>query len=149
MRDPADGRMPEVDFYIVHEAAETATMRVACRIAEKAWSQGHRVHVLTRDEDEAARIDEFLWTFRQDSFVPHERWDGRGEVMAPVTVGSSADLERTPDVLVNLGDVVPPWFGECTRVAEIVAADPERRSAGRRRYREYRDARATLRTHEV
>ena len=58
--------MPEVDFYILSESGDSAVLRAACRVAEKAWSQGLRVHVLARDEDEASRFDDLLWTLRQE-----------------------------------------------------------------------------------
>jgi DNA polymerase-3 subunit chi len=141
--------MPEVDFYILREAGDAAMLRIACRITEKAWLAGHRIHVLTRDEDQTARMDDLLWTFRQESFLAHERWDGRGDPGARVTLGCASDLEPVPEILVNLGADVPDWFRSCARVAEIVAGDAPCKAAGRRRYREYREAQAPLRTHEV
>ena len=140
---------PEVDFYLLDGPGEGGVLRTACRVTEKAWAQGLRVHVLTRDEDEAARFDDLLWTHRAESFVPHERWTGEHTPTTRVTVGAGASPPGTPDLLVNLGAAVPAWFRECSRIAEFVAGDPASKDSGRRRYREYREAGAQLRTHEV
>jgi len=144
--------MPQVDFYVLADADadDGAARRVACRVVEKAWSQGLTVHVQAQDEQQAARMDETLWTFRQDSFVPHERWDGGDPPGARVTLGTAGGIApNEPDVLVNLGAAVPGWFAACGRIAEVVGGDPKARAAGRERYRTYRDAGLELRTHQV
>jgi DNA polymerase-3 subunit chi len=66
--------MTEVDFYILSSDEQDAELRMACRITQKAWDQGLRVYVLTNTDDEATRMDDLLWTYQQDGFVPHERW---------------------------------------------------------------------------
>jgi DNA polymerase IIIc chi subunit len=141
--------VPEVDFYVLGEPGDAGVLRVACRVTEKAWSQGLTVFVLARSAEQAAAFDDLLWTWRQDSFVPHERWDGAGTAGARVTIGATASPPRIPDLLVNLGAAVPAWFRECTRIAEVVGADDGPKADGRRRYREYRSAGVELRTHEV
>ena len=64
-------------------------------------------------------------------------------------VASHADAPVLPDVLINLGAPTPAWHDRCTRIAEVVGADPERKDLGRRKYRAYREAGHELRTHEV
>jgi DNA polymerase-3 subunit chi len=141
--------VPEVDFYVLIEAGEAGVLRAACGVTEQGWAQGLRVYVLARDDDEATRFDELLWTLRADSFVPHERWNGDGEPTARVTVSALDSPPATPDLLVNLGAPVPAWFRDCRRIAEFVGADAPLKEAGRHRYREYREAGAQLRMHEV
>lgn len=141
--------MPEVDFYVLSEPGDAAVLRAACGVTEKGWAQGLRIYVLARDDEQASRFDELLWTMHADSFVPHERWNGAGAPTARVSVGVLDSPPATPDLLVNLGASVPSWFGDCRRIAEFVGAEAQPKEAGRRRYREYRDAGAQLRTHEV
>ena len=141
--------MAQVDFYVLGEPGDDSMLRVACRLTEKAWQQGMSVFVLADDERMAERMDDALWTFRQEGFVPHERWTGTGAPGAPVLIACDTDAPALPDVLVNLGATPPDWHGQCQRVAEVVGGDPERKASGRKRYREYRDAGFELRTHEV
>ncbi|MFT5172401.1 MAG: DNA polymerase-3 subunit chi [Gammaproteobacteria bacterium] len=169
--------MTEVDFYVVDAADEDAVLRTACRVAQKAWGQGLRVYILADTDENAARMDDLLWTFQQDSFVPHERWHGVGasnaideplgsdpadivsqfstesaghaQPMARVLIGTTTQLPTMPELLINLGAAMPEWFAQCPRVAEIVGATPHRKTAGRERYRVYREQGVPLRTHEV
>lgn len=64
--------MAKVDFYILSNGDPEETLRVACRIAEKAWRQGNRVRVEADDMDALRRLDGLMWTFKQESFLPHE-----------------------------------------------------------------------------
>ena len=141
--------MPQVDFYVLAEPGDNAALQAACRVVEKAWSQGLTVHVQARDQEHAERMDQALWTFRQDSFVPHERWAGGDPPRTRVTVGGPGAAPGEPDVLVNLGAPVPDWYAACGRIAEIVGGDPQARATGRERYRTYRNAGLELRTHDL
>jgi len=141
--------MPEVNFYILSNPQEAALLHVACRLTEKAWGQGQRVYVLAADDAQAARMDEMLWTFRQDSFVPHEPFSGDNPPTARVLVGTGHAVPEHTDLLVNLGAEIPPWYAQCNHVADVVGAEPGHKAGGRKRYRVYRDAGAELRTHEV
>ncbi len=136
-----------MDFYVV-PAGGNALERVACRIAEKAWQQGHRVYLLTASAQAAAAMDDLLWTFKQSSFIPHARIGGEDDG-CPVLIGDVDQAPSGTDVLINLTDSVPACAQHCARVADLVAGDAAARQAGRERYRHYRDSGAELRSHEV
>ena len=63
--------MTRIDFYILDEASRQDRYLLSCRIIEKAWKNHHRVMVQTGSEEEARHLDKLLWTFRDQSFVPH------------------------------------------------------------------------------
>ena len=86
--------MPQVDFYVLADPGDGAALHAACRVVEKAWGMGLTVHVQARDEDHAERMDQALWTFRQDSFVPHERWAGGDPPRTRVTVSAAGVAPR-------------------------------------------------------
>jgi DNA polymerase-3 subunit chi len=141
--------MPRVDFYLVGDPSPGASVRVACRLVEKAWQIGHRVYVQVDSAEAAGRTDDALWTFRQDSFVPHGRYPEEADRGLPVLIGYDDDPGGFGDVLVNLATAAPPFCDRFARVAEVVGADPQGREAGRTRYRFYRDRGYALETHEV
>lgn len=143
----------QVDFYILDAAAEQERFRTACRLAEKAWQKGHRVFIHTASTETAKHIDDMLWTYRQDSFVPHalfrERSEASTEDCEPVLVGDGTAEPVDLDVLINLSESVPPFAASSARVAEIVSGDESARRAGRARYRDYRDRGITIHQHNL
>ncbi|GAB4296202.1 MAG: DNA polymerase III subunit chi [Thiohalomonadaceae bacterium] len=143
--------MTRIDFYIL-EGNQPADGRViACRVAEKAWLAGHKVYIHAADAHEAERLDELLWTFRQGSFVPHQRLEaGRpADALTPIHIGWGDEPEVHDEVLINLAAEVPLFFSRFQRVAEIVPADAEAKRQGRARYKFYRDRGYPLETHTL
>ena len=131
--------MPRVDFYILTTPSKQDTLRLACRLAEKAWRMGHRVYVATDSADAARKVDAFMWTFRPDSFVPHGRYPEDADGEFPILVGHAKTPQEWGEVLINLTHSIPDLHQSFRRVAEFVSDDDESRRLGRDRYRYYRD----------
>ena len=144
--------MTRIDFYILDRPASDARLLLACRLAEKAVEQNYEVVINAASESESLRLDELLWTFSQGSFLPHRRLDDKGaaEEGEHVLIGCGQEPgPRHSDLLINLALAVPPFFSTFQRVAEIVSAGDENKSAGRERFRYYRDRGYELQTHQV
>ncbi len=139
--------MTRVDFYLLQDAQPLARYRTACRIIEKAYNLGHRVHIHTDSPDISRQIDNLLWSFRDRSFVPHEINPEEPE-NCPVSIGHGW-LPEQCEVLVNLAAEVPEFVNRFERVAEIIDQQAETRDNGRKRYRFYRDAGFSLTHHKV
>lgn len=41
------------------------------RLVEKAYAQGHRILIRSPARDRVQQLDQLLWTYRDDSFLPH------------------------------------------------------------------------------
>ncbi len=142
--------MTRVDFYILDGAITGDGQRTACRIAEKAYRLGQKIFLHTNSAHSAAALDEFLWTFRDGSFVPHALLGSEAATDSPVVIGQGQEPDPSHrDVLINLGDEVPLFFSRFERVAEIVAGDEATRARARERFRFYRDRGYPLNTHEL
>ncbi len=162
--------MTKIDFYIAGEdmANEAAGIKshqhVACRIIEKAYRKNLSVYVHTDSEQEATEVDELLWTFRTNSFVPHSMDNSTVDSKQPLTTSTSAtDAVSTPevlisssnhprhhaDVLVNLSSKTPEFYSRFLRLAEIVSADEKAKSLSRERYKYYRDRGYPLNVHQL
>jgi DNA polymerase-3 subunit chi len=141
---------PRVDFYLSEAAGEGARLRLACRIAEKAYLAMQKVVVFSDEVALIPRIDELLWTFGDGSFVPHDVVSQTGvPCEAPVVLTTGPLPEGMADVLINLGSGVPPFFEKFGRVAEFLDARPEVRAAGRERFKTYRAKSIEPQTHNV
>jgi DNA polymerase III subunit chi len=141
---------PRVDFYVSADAGESARLRLACRIAEKAYLAKQKVVVLCDDAEVLRRFDELLWTFGDGSFVPHDTVTAAdAPCNAPVALTTGSLPADHTDVLVNLGNGVPASFEKFSRVAEFLDARPEVRAAGRERFKIYRGKSIEPQTHSV
>jgi DNA polymerase III subunit chi len=141
-----------VDFYVLPGSDARARLRMACRLAEKAYCAYPRVLVWSDDAVELAAFDELLWTFADRSFVPHEPFRGAQQWLeVPVLLsGPSEPAVAAPfDVLLNLGRVVPQLASHAARILEVIDADEARRQAGRDRFRSYREQGLTPQTHRI
>ena len=141
---------PRVDFYLAEGAGADVRLRLACRIAEKAYLAQQKVVVLLDEPEALRRFDELLWTFGDGSFVPHDTVAAAGAACeAPVALTTGALPAEHADVLLNLSGAVPPFFEKFARVAEFLDARPEVRAAGRERFKSYRAKSIEPQTHNV
>ena len=131
--------MTRIDFYILDSASNQDRYLLSCRIAEKAWKENHRVMIQADSEQEAHHLDQLLWTFRDQSFIPHALLPIADASTTPVIIGWNTDAGEESDILINLSAEVPACFSRFERVLEPVDNDPERRAVSRQHYRYYRE----------
>lgn len=73
--------MTEVLFYhLQNQPVE----RVLPPLLEKSVERGWRVVVQTASEERADALDSHLWTYRDDSFLPHGTWRDRDAAEQPI-----------------------------------------------------------------
>jgi DNA polymerase-3 subunit chi len=139
-----------VDFYVLQEASSAGRLKLACRLAEKAYLAAQVALVWHTDPRELKEFDELLWTFMDGSFVPHEILvPGASVEETPVLLSAGTPPPRTVDIIINLATEVPTCLGQTRRVAEIIDGDDSRRRAGRARFKAYRDLGIQPASHNV
>lgn len=84
--------MTQIQFY--HLTA-TPMERAVPRLVEKAWQAGFRVHLVLGSEEQLDYLNHALWTFAQDSFLPHASAKDPFPEKAPVFL--SCDLTPAPN----------------------------------------------------
>jgi DNA polymerase-3 subunit chi len=142
--------MARVDFYVLAQVDERARHVLACKLAEKAWRLDNSVYIHARNQSDAERLDELLWTFRDGSFVPHGlAGSDDGTEASPIVIGSDDAGIGTRDLLINLCDDIPTFMEGFPRVAELVTSDETCRAKSRKRYAVYRDQGHELNTHNL
>ncbi|KJZ06111.1 DNA polymerase III subunit chi [Halomonas sp. S2151] len=132
--------MTKIDFYILPDTTLEARLAFACRLTETIARKGYRLYLYAEDEAMARELDQRLWDFRPDAFVPHAleagggadaREAGAGTTEAgienarqvPVTIGWQGppqSLDPPPQAMLNLSPEIPEWFSRFERVAEII-----------------------------
>jgi DNA polymerase-3 subunit chi len=132
------------DFYLIAKPRfRDEPLLLVCELAKKACAAGQPMLVLARDMEQAERLDDLMWSFEPDAFIPHEIAgtgfdDGGGDDEAEtdvLIVPPDIDLPLRPLVL-NLRDAAVE--GEVARVLEVVPADPSARDPLRARWTWYK-----------
>ena len=139
--------MTEVDFYILSSDEPQARQHFACRLADKAFRQGLRVYIHTEGEAAAREMDELLWSFRPQSFLPHSLLGGEDD--SRIGVGWQQDPAHHNEVMINLGLSVPEFVGRFARVTEVVVTLPEVSAPLRESYKYYRDRGYPINNHKM
>lgn len=138
---------PQVDFYILQQPTGE---RFACQLVDKVWHQGYQIYIHTHGLSHAKKLDDMLWTFKQDSFIPHDLYPDESDSIAPIKIGYSPDDYSPADVLVNLAVAdVPIFYSHFMRVAEVVFNNDVAKQWGRLRYKAYKDAGIELKVHNL
>jgi DNA polymerase-3 subunit chi len=128
--------MPRADFYLIDKPRfREQPLLLVCELARRAFAAQQPTLILVRDFEQAEAVDELLWTFDEDAFIPHQlAGDDDDADTAVLIVPPGIDTADRP-LVINLREGCAP--GRFERVLEVVAADPAERDGSRTRWREY------------
>lgn len=141
--------MTRVDFYVLKHDSLHERCLFACRLTEKAVKQGNKVLIATGSESASLELDELLWTYNPESFVPHGILGAADLKNAPVVISHDRDDEEHHDVMVNLCLGIPPHFSRFQRVSEVVIQEESVLAATRKNYSFYSERGYPVNTHKL
>lgn len=130
--------MTEIRFYHL----QTKSLEQALpEILQKAVAGGRRVVVRLRDEKAVARLNEVLWTFNPDSFLPHGSKKDGFAAQQPVWLTDSDENPNNADTLILTQGCVADNPGAYTLCCEMLEdSDGESVAAARGRWKDYKEA---------
>lgn len=128
--------MTQIDFYILPETTSDARWLFACRLIDKVQRMGMRVLVAMDTEAEARAFDELLWTFKPESFIPHQLINGGKP--APVEITFNQEAGDHQGLLLNLSKNTPAYFSRFERMSEVVIQEQQSLAASRERFSFYK-----------
>nr|WP_324259148.1 DNA polymerase III subunit chi [Cellvibrio fontiphilus] len=128
--------MTHIDFYVLPEATSEARWLFACRLIDKVQRMGMRILVAMDTEAEAHQFDQLLWTFKPESFVPHQLINAGKP--APVEITFDDQTGDHQGLLLNLSKTIPAYFSRFERLSEVVIQDPMSLQTSRERFSFYK-----------
>ena len=137
-----------VDFYVL-DVNQQKSFFFSCLLLEKLYEQQKSVFVYLNSDEEAQSLDQLLWTYRDDSFLPHHLYDPEDTFPPPIQLGFKQKPNTLHHVLLNLSDHVPSFYRAYTAIIEIVFSDPLMQQLARARYKNYREEGCQLQTHKL
>jgi DNA polymerase-3 subunit chi len=117
---------------------EVTTSRMemsACQIAERTYLEGGKLQIIAPNQQQAVRLDDFLWTFRPDSFVPHSFFGGEKDELLPAVV-ITTEPEKIPgfESLLMLDFCPVETVAQFSQAIHLVIVDNRERLAASRDY---------------
>lgn len=141
--------MPKIDFYILQQGGQKARFDFVCRLIEKAYKNRHRIYIHTENQNDAYMLDELLWTYKNESFLPHHLVGEGPEPSPPIQLGYEQKPNNQRDILINLSLSVPEFYTQFARVIECVSDEEAIQTISREHYRAYRNNGFTITTHHI
>jgi DNA polymerase-3 subunit chi len=138
-----------IDFYVLEADATDGRLRLACKIIDRAYRSGHTAYLWARDDHETNLLDDLLWTFSQNSFVPHSRNNHNSDLTSPVHIGHHPPQSGSAEVVVSVADRPVEDYSNFLRIAEVVGFGEAEKQSGRSRFKFYRDQGLELETHRI
>ena len=141
--------MPRADFYLIDKPQfREEPLLLVCELVRKAYAAELPTLVLARDTAQAEALDDLLWSFDPDEYLPHQiAGSDDGDDDAPILIATpDMDVPARP-LLLNLRDAAPA--GSFERVLEVVPADPAARGPLRERWKQYQALGYDLNKHDM
>ena len=128
--------MTRIEFYVLPGDQPDERLKTACKLTLKAWRQGLPVFLRCTDAQQCQALDELLWQFRADTFIPHNLHSE--DPLASVVIGLNQAPAEENGLLVNLAGDISAHLPQFQRIIEIIDQQPEMLAAGRDNFRSYR-----------
>ena len=129
--------MTRADFYLIDKPRfRDDPLLLVCELVKKAYAAEQPTLILARSTEQAEALDEKLWEFDDDSFIPHQLAGDDDDSITAVVIASPGITTADRPLVVNLRDECAE--GAYERVLEVVAADPAEREGSRVRWAEYK-----------
>ncbi|WP_036286863.1 DNA polymerase III subunit chi [Methylocystis sp. ATCC 49242] len=139
--------MPEIAFYHHTNSTLEQTLPV---LLEKSLARGWRVVIQAASEARLRRLDQYLWSYRPESFLPHGTKADASPQTQPIYLTCAADNPNGADVrfFVEGAHIAPVLQSDAApreRAVLLFSGEDEAELAGARaQWKELRDAGHTL-----
>lgn len=124
-----------VDFYIIKQNHQ-GMLNFLAKLVDEIYSLSKTVLIWSHSHDESHILNDFLWSFQDDSFLPHEILIDQNAMMSPVVI-STTFIKK--DVVINMPGQTGMNSEPIDRIIELVYDDEHIRIQGRVKYRRYKD----------
>lgn len=121
--------MADIRFY--HLTRKTAEQALP-ELVSRAYAKGHKIVIRSGDEGTTQHLNDLLWTYNPDMFLPHgSAKDGRA-AQQPIYLTSGADNPAGADVLMLMPGADPGGAGNFALCCQLINGADEHQTAAAR-----------------
>ncbi len=126
-------------FHILAQNTPAARNLHAAKLVDKAWQQGDRVCVVCDTMQHAQELDDLLWNFSPDAFIPHGLVpDSATTCSEPVGILLCPPVAEDWDTVVILSATLPTDADRFKRLALVAHNDPAVLNQARSHFKQLR-----------
>ena len=140
----------QVFFHYFEKTSGRDLLVYICRLVEKGYKQGSKpIYIHFDSENEAKEFDSLLWTFRQESFIPHTILGHPEEEETPVIIGWDTNQIETAEALINVSQGIPRASTSTSKIHEIVGNDENKKNKAREKWKAYKANGSIIKAHKA
>ncbi|MBK1874366.1 MULTISPECIES: DNA polymerase III subunit chi [unclassified Marinobacter] len=126
-------------FHILLQDTPAARNLHATKLVSKAWQQGDRVCIVCDSQQQADELDELIWNFSPDAFIPHSVIpDAATPCTDPVGILLCPPIAEDWDTVIILSQTLPANADQFKRLALVAHNDPVVLNQARSHFRQLR-----------
>ena len=121
-----------------------------CKLIEKGYKQNiNPIFIKTDTQTQAEELDKLLWTFRQESYIPHTLVDQDSNNTQPVQIGWIDNEIEDAEAIINLSNGMPDISKHLKKIHEIIVNIDERKEKARERWKKYKSIGFNIKAYKV
>ena len=121
-----------------------------CKLIERGYKQNiNPIFIKTDTQKQAEELDKVLWTFRQESYIPHTLVDQDSNNTQPVQIGWIDNEIEDAEAIINLSDGMPDITNHLKKIHEIIDNIDEKKEKARERWKKYKSIGFNIKAHKV
>ena len=128
----------EIIFIVLNSAVKS---RIVCDLTEKCYLNNQRIVIFTKSDEECKIIDSLLWTWKQQSFIPHKCLDSLSKSQnEPVVLTTSIESSADYDTVLLVDPLPMETVSQFSTVIDFAEKyDSQGIELSRKRYKLYKD----------
>ncbi len=142
--------MKRADLYLMNTPSSSDQVDFCCRLCEKALEEYPRIFIQTTQSTQNEALDSALWTFKAESFLPHEVGQSAHQP-APILIDNQpmADaLFLQKNLLVVLEPKLPENTDKYQRLCLIIRNNEHEIQDARRLYKQLKNQNIEVHIHD-
>ena len=130
-------------FLLPHE-------EIACQKIIENWKRNVRILVNCQDQQQAEKIDEYLWQLELSTFIPHNLVGEGQKGGSPIEIGWIGKRSNgNRQLLINLQETFPEFSPVYHEIIDFVPNDEHLKTLARERYIAYKNVGFNLKTIKI
>jgi DNA polymerase-3 subunit chi len=134
-----DTVLTEVSFYQVMNATPASVDATLPILLEKVLSSGKTVVIKCPSVERMNRIDEALWSYKEESFLPHGTAEDEFKENQPIYLTTEDENPNHAEILVTVSGATSSDFSSYGRVLDMFEASDIQKESARGRWKDLKD----------